>query len=811
MWDFSSTKDTLIRLKAFTSEEQRYFSFHDVYRNKVLPNVLANDENGELSKYSNNNGIYEAILTQEMNRAGRLTLKGNKNLLSMALDTKYFIDVKCPYTKEGVPAIAASVSPWTQTWRGIFSSYTETPSGATVVYDGELSLLDKVILEPYSYQGNLIDYTRHLINNKYNSSIGDYVENDVYYPNTYNVDEDGLQPIIGSSSVTRKNSSVTTVWQELNNKVLKKYDVRLNVVDSDTPSIYQRPHPYWRLLYFTRLTDDSRLTIKDEDIINISFGNNVASKIRTMHLYGKKQDESTEGDIGRIHAKTSYSGDWQSDVILPVSESYKIYDDIITETTLADRGADDIAQGIINADSIQVSLKPSVGEKLWLGEVYTITDTRIGISKKFRLIKRVINLLNPTKNTYTFGKVDLISAKDTDENDQNVSSAKTPITDNLDTETSGESALDAHQGKVLADMIEDSKTTLADNVTTTDAGTAALDAHRGKVLYDMMTDGNSNLYVNSLKADVNVNVEHPTNGVCIILNVNGYGNHGLASKGYYPGDARTMTESDYIEDFQWLFYRDSTGHVTIPRNLTVNKVTSSGSITGSQVGQYTFNAATSGKDTVTYRLANSLRIAGLELSSAGNAGIYDFTNNKWIFISEPNGSISRIKTQLYCLNTAGDERPAVTTVNDSGAHVAALRSTSTNQLHVYGEYGKAGTYKYMYVTMSTSDPRLKENIKNTVINALSIINQIPMHQFDWKTDGKHWDVGLIAPELYEIDPNLAIKPLPGEEDIAYWGVDSFYLTGMLTKAVQELSAENRELKQRLESLEERIARLEGSL
>ena len=326
-----------------------------------------------------------------------------------------------------------------------------------------------------------------------------------------------------------------------------------------------------------------------------------------------------------------------------------------------------------------------------------------------------------------------------------------------------------------------------------------------------LTDKTGQLYVDVLRASSFVNAKNPDNGVAVSLSTNPYGNHGLVSGGYYPGDARTMTESDYIEDFQWLLYRDSTGHVTIPRNLTVNKVTSSGSITGSQVGQYTFNAASSGADALTYRLANSLRVAGFELSSAGNVGIYDFTNNKWIFICEPDGSISRIKTQLYCLNTAGDERPVVTTVNDSGAHVAALRSTSTNQLHVYGEFGTANTYKYMYVTMSTSDPRLKENIKNTVINALSIINQIPMHQFDWKTDGKHWDVGLIAPELYEIDPNLAIKPLPGEEDIAYWGVDSFYLTGMLTKAVQELSAENRELKQRLESLEERIARLEGSL
>ena len=132
---------------------------------------------------------------------------------------------------------------------------------------------------------------------------------------------------------------------------------------------------------------------------------------------------------------------------------------------------------------------------------------------------------------------------------------------------------------------------------------------------------------------------------------------------------------------------------------------------------------------------------------------------------------------------------------------------------IYGTWQTSGTYGYRYVTVTTSDPRLKENIKDCNINALMLINSLPLHSFDWKDDKKHWDVGFIAPELFDIDPRLAIKPDNKEE--GYWGVDDFYLTGLQTKAIQELSAENKqlkaemtELKNTLNSINERLKKLE---
>ena len=360
---------------------------------------------------------------------------------------------------------------------------------------------------------------------------------------------------------------------------------------------------------------------------------------------------------------------------------------------------------------------------------------------------------------------------------------------------------------------------------------------------------------NSLKANVNVNVKHPTNGVCIILNVNNYGNHGLVSQGYYPGDARDMTESDYIEDFQWLLYRDSTGHVTIPRNLT-----STGTVKTTQTGNYSFQATTSTSSKVAYNIKNSLREGDLEISSAGNLGIYDTTHNNWVFYSAADGSAIytphvvkkttggdvtcgevttatglqyRLKNSLrngaFHLSSSGNlgiyddtnshwmiysttdgnvylraisgnySTPLISMNNTDGQRATGFKCVSSTQMQVYGQWGTTGTtYAYRNVAVTTSDPLLKDNIKDCVINALEVINKIQLHQFDWLTDGAHWDVGFIAPELYEVDPNLAFEP-SGEEG-EYWGVQEFYLVGVLTKAVQELSSEITNLKEEIAAL-----------
>lgn len=99
---------------------------------------------------------------------------------------------------------------------------------------------------------------------------------------------------------------------------------------------------------------------------------------------------------------------------------------------------------------------------------------------------------------------------------------------------------------------------------------------------------------------------------------------------------------------------------------------------------------------------------------------------------------------------------------------------------------------------SSSDRRLKENIQISGISAVDIINQMRMVSFDWKKDHTHEEVGLIAQEVQEIIPKAVTEMKDG-----HLGINYLEMVPYLLKSVQELSAENKALKARIEKLEEK--------
>lgn len=170
----------------------------------------------------------------------------------------------------------------------------------------------------------------------------------------------------------------------------------------------------------------------------------------------------------------------------------------------------------------------------------------------------------------------------------------------------------------------------------------------------------------------------------------------------------------------------------------------------------------------------------------------------WLLERDSNG---RVKVPSY---SGTRSYPIVSNSTVVGNRVGGLVCNTATQLSIQGDWKLTdGTSKYMYVTVGSSDPRLKHDITPTEMNALELIDTIPLKAFTWNDTNKHWDVGFIAPELYEIDPNLAIRP--DDEDEGYWGVDDFYLTGIQTKAIQELHAEINSLKAEIAELKEIIA------
>ncbi|PID70281.1 hypothetical protein CSB37_02755 [bacterium DOLZORAL124_38_8] len=100
-------------------------------------------------------------------------------------------------------------------------------------------------------------------------------------------------------------------------------------------------------------------------------------------------------------------------------------------------------------------------------------------------------------------------------------------------------------------------------------------------------------------------------------------------------------------------------------------------------------------------------------------------------------------------------------------------------------------------SLASSDQRLKKNIK-TIDSALSKVNKLRGVTFDWKKDNKP-SVGFIAQEVEKILPQIVHTDAKGMKSVGYSNI-----TAVLVEAVKELTAENQELKQRLEALEAKM-------
>lgn len=165
-------------------------------------------------------------------------------------------------------------------------------------------------------------------------------------------------------------------------------------------------------------------------------------------------------------------------------------------------------------------------------------------------------------------------------------------------------------------------------------------------------------------------------------------------------------------------------------------------------------------------------------------------------------------------------RQPIASVTADGNRVAFLSSDyhangygagtehSNYRLGVKAQWG-GSSYEmhYIYTNLNISDIRLKENVKNSETDALETVNQMKVRQFDWKErmGGWHQNIGFVADELEEIDPNLALGggyDENGEMDIKQ--INSPYLLNYAIKAIQELSAKVDEQEKRIKELERRL-------
>lgn len=122
-----------------------------------------------------------------------------------------------------------------------------------------------------------------------------------------------------------------------------------------------------------------------------------------------------------------------------------------------------------------------------------------------------------------------------------------------------------------------------------------------------------------------------------------------------------------------------------------------------------------------------------------------------------------------------------------------------NMASIYGNLNVNGN---VYANNISSDRRIKDNIKDCDIKALNIINKIQHKQFDKKDDGKHYNIGYIAQDMEEIDPNFIIKREKTDTLEERYYINELPIIATLSKAIQELSQQVKALQNEVKVLKE---------
>lgn len=181
-----------------------------------------------------------------------------------------------------------------------------------------------------------------------------------------------------------------------------------------------------------------------------------------------------------------------------------------------------------------------------------------------------------------------------------------------------------------------------------------------------------------------------------------------------------------------------------------------------------------------------------------------------------------INNNVYVYGWEGKaRRKPVTSAGDAGSRIDYIGTgTGTTggkeyrRMAVRGQWGSTTenyyATDYVYTNTGVSDIRLKDNVKDSEINALEVVNKMKVRQFDWKKGG-HQNIGFVADELEEIDPNLALGggyDENGEMDVKQ--INTSYLMNYAVKAIQELSATVKEQGCKIRELEEKLDGIKGN-
>lgn len=224
---------------------------------------------------------------------------------------------------------------------------------------------------------------------------------------------------------------------------------------------------------------------------------------------------------------------------------------------------------------------------------------------------------------------------------------------------------------------------------------------------------------------------------------------------------------------------DCNGNLNIVNdgNLFVAKTTTTGSLSVSNTS--TFNGATTFNSTLTCKSTSTF-------TGSLKAGSFTFRDYSEI---DDNNIIYR--------------RP-VASAGSNKSRVAILQGTSNNKIVIKAQYNSTN-FTNVTFTGSSSDVRLKKDIKDSSVNALSKIMQMQIREFNWKQTGVHQELGCVADELELIDPLLTTGGGYDEDGtMNIKSIDTLLLSEYAIKGIQELYRQNKQQQKRIEYLESQL-------
>lgn len=314
-------------------------------------------------------------------------------------------------------------------------------------------------------------------------------------------------------------------------------------------------------------------------------------------------------------------------------------------------------------------------------------------------------------------------------------------------------------------------------------------------------------------------VQATTSGKTAILGI-ATGNSTTSSYGVNAGSS-SATSSNYA------VY----GHATTASTGTNYGIYGSGANSGSgdsYAGFFAGDVRVLGKLNHNYDLsiaADDGAEVGIGISPSSSIKLYTYSDSNTYSVYANNAKTSGSRYAFYATTTGNTTSDSVGVSGNSssatgrnfGVSGAATTPSSGTNYGVYGYASNSGTgaayagyffgnvhvngsITYSGSISDTSDIRLKENIV-PLENAGEKISALKAIYFNNKGESpNNREVGVIAQDVEKVLPELVSLNKDG-----YMAVDYTKLAPVLIEAVKDLMAENKQLKQRLDAMEEKLS------